>query len=293
MRWWALLVAVAACDRAFGLEPTELALDAVADSDGDGIPDAVDNCPRIGNPAQGDLDGDGVGDACDDCPLVHDPLQADVDGDRIGDLCDPHPTVGTDCLRLLDALADPAQVAQHWRALPAGTTEVAAAADGVHLFDTAKLGAAAGLVALDDAGSVLTGSFAVQVAGTSVVKVGQTAAVSNLTDPTDVSHYGCALLKNITIYSAVAEWGTMGYGTELSTDPAGTAFLVRLVPPGPGDPNVHCRADYGFAIAAGINSNAQQVGSGGTGVVSTGNPTVVRAIAIYDVAPSCPPEVRR
>ena len=40
------------------------------DSDGDGVPDAVDNCPDIPNPAQTDTDGDGLGDLCDPCPLT-------------------------------------------------------------------------------------------------------------------------------------------------------------------------------------------------------------------------------
>lgn len=35
------------------------------DSDGDGIPDADDNCPDTSNPDQTDSDGDGLGDACD------------------------------------------------------------------------------------------------------------------------------------------------------------------------------------------------------------------------------------
>jgi len=35
------------------------------DTDGDGIGDAVDNCPEIANPDQEDADGDGMGDVCD------------------------------------------------------------------------------------------------------------------------------------------------------------------------------------------------------------------------------------
>lgn len=36
-----------------------------SDLDGDGVDDAVDNCPAAANPDQLDADGDGVGDACD------------------------------------------------------------------------------------------------------------------------------------------------------------------------------------------------------------------------------------
>jgi cysteine-rich repeat protein len=35
-----------------------------ADSDGDGVPDPIDNCPSVSNPDQTDSVGDGVGDAC-------------------------------------------------------------------------------------------------------------------------------------------------------------------------------------------------------------------------------------
>ena len=34
------------------------------DTDGDGVPDLIDNCPNIIN-NQNDRDGDGIGDACD------------------------------------------------------------------------------------------------------------------------------------------------------------------------------------------------------------------------------------
>lgn len=35
------------------------------DTDGDGVPDAQDNCPLVANANQADLDGDGIGDVCD------------------------------------------------------------------------------------------------------------------------------------------------------------------------------------------------------------------------------------
>jgi hypothetical protein len=39
-----------------------------ADSDSDGIPDNLDNCPTVCNPQQLDADGDGLGDLCDSTP---------------------------------------------------------------------------------------------------------------------------------------------------------------------------------------------------------------------------------
>lgn len=82
------------------------------DTDGDGIPDSVDNCPAIPNPGQEDEngidDGIGQGDACEDepiadadldtkedafdnCELVWNYDQADNDNDGIGNVCDDTP----------------------------------------------------------------------------------------------------------------------------------------------------------------------------------------------------------
>src|SRR6478752_1406082 len=43
------------------------------DFDGDGVPNASDNCPYTPNPDQADSDGDGKGDVCDPCPMAANP----------------------------------------------------------------------------------------------------------------------------------------------------------------------------------------------------------------------------
>ncbi|MFK7831036.1 MAG: S8 family serine peptidase [Congregibacter sp.] len=54
------------------------------DSDGDGIPDGIDNCPNQANTDQSDVDGDKVGDDCDAFP--DNPNESlDSDGDGMGD----------------------------------------------------------------------------------------------------------------------------------------------------------------------------------------------------------------
>ncbi len=64
------------------------------DSDGDGIPDPLDNCPFVPNPDQADANGDGVGDACPMGDLgVRDLAGDDLAGDdlamRLPDLSSP------------------------------------------------------------------------------------------------------------------------------------------------------------------------------------------------------------
>ncbi|MCP3979767.1 MAG: DNRLRE domain-containing protein [bacterium] len=70
-----------------------------ADTDGDTICDAGDNCPDDANLDQDDGDGDGVGDACDDCPDDPDKTEpehcgcgnpeTDTDSDDDPDCIDP------------------------------------------------------------------------------------------------------------------------------------------------------------------------------------------------------------
>jgi C1A family cysteine protease len=61
---------------------------ALADSDGDGILDKVDNCRNHYNPEQEDEDEDGRGTMCDNCPSDPNPAQSDADSDGDGDVCD-------------------------------------------------------------------------------------------------------------------------------------------------------------------------------------------------------------
>lgn len=58
------------------------------DTDGDGIIDALDNCPAVSNPDQIDQDSDSVGDVCDNCPLISNTNQLDSNGNGIGDACE-------------------------------------------------------------------------------------------------------------------------------------------------------------------------------------------------------------
>lgn len=60
-----------------GRGTTRLTVFCDRDQDGDGMRDAVDNCPTTPNPDQADTDGDGVGDACDNCPLRANANQQD------------------------------------------------------------------------------------------------------------------------------------------------------------------------------------------------------------------------
>jgi hypothetical protein len=50
------------------------------DSDGDAVPDFVDNCPSIANPSQADCDLDGIGDACEP--------SSDINQNGIPDSCE-------------------------------------------------------------------------------------------------------------------------------------------------------------------------------------------------------------
>jgi len=63
--------------------------DPTSDLDGDGIEEALDNCPGVVNAAQSDVDQDSRGDVCDNCVVDLNPGQEDLDEDGEGNACDP------------------------------------------------------------------------------------------------------------------------------------------------------------------------------------------------------------
>jgi len=67
------------------------------DTDGDGIPDLVDNCVSIPNADQLDSDCDGVGDVCDSCPDTFNPCQ-DTTLDRCGQCLSLDDPLFNDCV---------------------------------------------------------------------------------------------------------------------------------------------------------------------------------------------------
>ena len=75
-----------------GTRQIYLAECGIADSDGDGVDDDLDNCPDDANSDQTDTDGDGEGDACD----------TDDDGDGVDDNSDQCDESNTDLTIVID-----------------------------------------------------------------------------------------------------------------------------------------------------------------------------------------------
>ncbi len=98
------LLANTAAD-AFMLDPEDIDPNEVCrDSDGDGHPDFLDNCPLVSNPDQANSDTDSHGNACDNCPLVGNEDQLDSNGNGIGDACDDE--VSCPCAQIYDEALD-------------------------------------------------------------------------------------------------------------------------------------------------------------------------------------------
>jgi hypothetical protein len=96
------------CSEAGTCEPNRAApvVAGAPDTDGDGVADDLDNCPRQANPDQADENANEVGDACD---LVTGPDCADFldnDGDGVIDTADPGCSGAGDALELSNRRCD-------------------------------------------------------------------------------------------------------------------------------------------------------------------------------------------
>ncbi len=104
------------------------------DRDGDGVPDASDNCPDTPNADQADEDADHLGDVCDPCPIAAAAPGDDPDGDGVAGICDPHPSTPGDKIVAFQGFhaALPASWQVVGTASAAGGAAVITAASGAH-----------------------------------------------------------------------------------------------------------------------------------------------------------------
>jgi hypothetical protein len=284
MRALGLVLVVAGCDAVLGIHSTK-----ILDTDGDGVPDATDNCPFVANPDQHDEDGDGYGDLCDTCPLIPNARNAlDADGDGVGDACDYHPGTKGDCLYLLDTFLDPSAFASGWQVLAPTTKGLTPEVDDVHLSPS-HAGGPMALLALDDSGAPLTGTYGLEVTGTMGFTAGMPgiAAVTNLTGLPATSGYYCEIDRtdpdNFLIDTGQYGGSQLATGA-LSGGHVDNYFTLRLEPLGAtGGLDLRCRVDYGVAVGVAVQgpTPATPVTGGSPGVLASYDDTTIGAIALY------------
>ncbi len=150
---------VASSDFVAGATSASFNINQEDDADGDGVPDATDNCTATFNLDQADADGDGVGDVCDpfpndpnndadgdgiggdvdNCPATFNPDQADRDGDGV---CDVFQKTSQEQIGLF--LIDPvdALVAEHYLNQGEGSALIAKLEAAVNQLDRDNVTAA-------------------------------------------------------------------------------------------------------------------------------------------------------
>jgi len=130
----AAVLALAACNQVFGLDPP-----GSGDDDAAGAIDAaeaIDAAPDAAVCGERDEDGDGIPDGCDNCPHVPNPDQSDLgDGDKVGDACDPHRTEPGDRLIRFEGFA---VMPPDLRVAASGNGSPSFAVDGHNLVDNAS-----------------------------------------------------------------------------------------------------------------------------------------------------------
>lgn len=199
--------------------PDGVSLDATSsDIDGDGVPNAVDNCPTVYNPDQGNEDGDKLGDVCDPCPPVADNQPPDTDGDGVADACDPNPTTPGDKIVIFEGFHH--GVPSGWTA--ANGMWMAGTADDVIVDDTANRTGPT----LSRPGP-MTGHETVSAGLTITNGAGglRGAGVVDAFDPTGSTGIVCEAIQNMT---GVLVLFDLGPGTPLASSPFQPQAQFRL-----------------------------------------------------------------
>lgn len=228
--------------------------DANPDVDGDGVPNAQDNCPTVANPGQENEDGDRFGDACDSCPPFAHDAPSDPDGDGVSDECDPNPSTAGDAIALFEGFH---------HGIPTGWAK-----DGVW-------------TAAGDAVSVSIGSrnyLTTSITTTTHETVSAGMTVDNLTgtggdaaagvvdnfDPTK-PHAGvfCNLMRDTgTFFTATADLGTHAVQTPYELT-LGTAYVLTQHRDGNG---YTCTGARGLATATANTTAATASAIDGVGI---------------------------
>jgi hypothetical protein len=236
------------------------------DGDGDGEPDATDNCPRVFNPSQADLDGDGAGDACDPCPLdadaatcappdptdldrdgvldtvdncprVPNPGQEDADGNGVGDVCE------VTALTIYDVrdLTRPLHPTEGSAVTVDGVVVTAVYSRGAFVQEPGGGPFSGILVYLGSLPTVAVGDI-VDVSGTYEEYSGD----SEISSPTiTVTGSGTPLAPEVVVPADVATGGPMGEGYE--------GVLVSIEGVAVTNANPDAPAEYNeFAVTAGL-----------------------------------------
>jgi hypothetical protein len=278
------VIALAACNQVFGLEPTQVvdaAPDAphLADEDSDSVPDVTDNCPLTANPEQDDIG----------------------DGDGIGDICDPQPRLAMDCLIVFDSFNDVDGFTQHWDVLtdPARDSTVDVTPGTVVLRPNGLTHLT--LVVRDDAGTRPRGTFDVHMIGRADFTTGTTAVGSRIHARDEGLWGGIRGEQPVDGVEINVFPPTGGYVfiNEMATARIGSRFAIRLLADSPADilrPRMRLRVEYGLALGTLDHVLTQDMPTQGSpGVVGWGaDPIEVFAFAAYRrQPPPCPVPSRR
>ena len=195
-----------------------------ADTDADGVGDAVDNCPLVPNAEQEDGDVDGYGDLCDVCPDDFDPGQEDEDFNGIGDACECNPNPGPGYWEVTYGLAatppgptefeitgTPGGIGDAVNLIGPGTMTIRYEADGLGAAGNVLDGGSAEVVQLN-----LTQAFTTETLGTVATTDLQNEIPDNRWNgnPSGVvaagSNLGVVSGSSVTFFTSLSDYRTFG-----------------------------------------------------------------------------------